>query len=240
MNGQTWEIPAAVVPNYDQIEIEDGKPVDNIFVEKQLRLLTEALYSSWAGPGEGRPFQVFANVGLFYAAKKPPLSPDVMLSLDVEGNEDLSIRENRSYFIWEIGKPPDLVIEIVSDRRGGEASYKMQEYARAAVEYYIIFDPGCQLGPGPLRAFVRRNTKEFAPIDSALFPDVGLGLVLWEGQYENRQATWLRWRDAQGQLVPTGRERADQVQQRADQVQQRAERLAARLRSLGVDPDSPE
>jgi hypothetical protein len=68
-----------------------------LFAEKQHRLLTRAPYSSWAGPGEGRSFMVFANVGLFFAEKQPPLVPDVMLSLDVPQDRDLSRKENRSY-----------------------------------------------------------------------------------------------------------------------------------------------
>lgn len=230
-DGETWTIPAEVMPNYDQLQIEDGKPVENLFVEKQQRLLVEPLYASWVGPGEGRTFKVFSNVGLFYAPRRTGLAPDVMLSLDVEVNVDLSIRENRSYFIWHVARAPDVVIEIVSDRTGGEASYKMQEYARAGVGYYVIFDPTCRLSQDVLRAFVRRATA-FEPCNPELFPDVGLGLVLWEGLYEGQQATWLRWRDAQGQLIPTGRERAEQEHQRA-------QRLADRLRALGVDPDSP-
>src|SRR5208337_3499844 len=78
-----WEIPAEVMPNYDLIQIEDGKPVENALIEKQMRLLTEALYASWPGPGEERTFKVYSNVGLFYAVRKPGLCPDVMLSLDV-------------------------------------------------------------------------------------------------------------------------------------------------------------
>jgi hypothetical protein len=57
-----WD-PAAIAPNIDHIVTEDDIPVDNMFSEKQQRLLAEPLYSSWTGPGEGRPFVVAANVG---------------------------------------------------------------------------------------------------------------------------------------------------------------------------------
>src|SRR5271170_1904052 len=110
--GVTWEIPAEAIPNYDLIQIEDGKPVENTIIEKQLRLLTEALYASWPGPGEERTFKVYANVGLFYASKRPGLCPDVMLSLDVDVNVDLAEKEYRSYFVWVMGKVPEVVIEI--------------------------------------------------------------------------------------------------------------------------------
>src|SRR5207244_12679580 len=72
-----WDnLGPTVVPNLDELVTEDGAPVENIYAEKQYRLLTEPLYSSWTGPGEGRPFLALTNVGWFYASKQPPLVPD--------------------------------------------------------------------------------------------------------------------------------------------------------------------
>ncbi|MFM7278457.1 MAG: Uma2 family endonuclease, partial [Microcystis aeruginosa] len=42
--------------------------------------------------------------------------------------------------------------------------------------------------------------------------------------------TWLRWATAEGQLLPT-------IEELAEQEKQRAERLAAKLRALGVEVD---
>ena len=47
--------------------------MDNIFSEKQQRLLTEPLYSG----GLDRPFAAMANVGVFYQTHQPPLVPDM-------------------------------------------------------------------------------------------------------------------------------------------------------------------
>ena len=88
----------AVVEN---LVTEDDVPVDNVFSEKQQRLLTEPLFSSWSGPGEQRPFVAMANVGLFYALRRPPLVPDVLLSLGVKMPADIHLKHNRSYFVWE-------------------------------------------------------------------------------------------------------------------------------------------
>ena len=79
-----FPLPPECIPDVESLVIEDGVPVETIFAEKQYRLLTEPLYTSWPGPGEGRPFVVLANVGLFFAMDQPPLAPDVMLSLDVQ------------------------------------------------------------------------------------------------------------------------------------------------------------
>jgi len=232
-----WGVPVKVLPNYDLIQIEDGKPVESALIEKQMRLLTEALYASWPGPGEERTFKVFSNVGLFYAARKPGLCPHVMLSLDIPVDIDLSQKENRSYFIWEIGKPPEVVIEIVSDRRGGEASTKMREYSGVGVAYYVIFDPQEYLKGGVLRAY-RLVGKTYQQTEPGWLPEAFLGLTLWQGKYEDNEAHWLRWCDQQGQVIPTGRERAEKLEQHIGQERQRADRLAAKLRELGVDPNA--
>ena len=216
------------IPNVEDLVIEDGKPVDNLFVEKEYRLLTEPLYSSWTSPrGE---FLAVANVGLFYAYREQPLVPDVMLSLGVPASRDLTRKENRSYFIWVIGKPPDVVIEIVSDLRGGEETDKMAAYARIGVTYYVIHDPQNRLHHGPLRAFSLREGV-YQPIEPSWLENVGLGLTFWEGEFQGQETRWLRWCDHNGVVIPTGRELAEQEKQRA-------ERLAAQLRALGVEPDA--
>lgn len=214
-------------PDIEAVVHEDGKPVDNIFVEREYRLLTEPLYSSWTPPsGE---FLALANVGLFYTHREPPLVPDVMLSLGVPSGRDLSRKENRSYFLWVIGKPPDVVIEIVSDLRGGEETDKMDAYARIGVTYYVIHDPRNRLHHGLLRAFSLRDGA-YQAIESSWLENVGLGLTFWEGEFQGQEhPQWLRWCDRNGVVIPTGQERAEQEKQRAD-------RLAAQLRALGVEP----
>jgi Uma2 family endonuclease len=223
-------------PKIDHLITEDDAPVDSIYTEKQQRLLTEPLYSSWPGPGEGRPFLALANVGLFNVPKNPAWVPDCLLSLGVTAGEDLHEKENRSYFVWLMGKPPDVVIEVVSDRRGGEEGLKPSAYAHMGVPFYVIYDPKNLLGNGVLRAFAIQRGR-YQPTEPDWFPEVGLGLRLWEGSYEGQRATWLRWGDQEGHVIPTGAERAEDERRRADEVTARLERLAAQLRALGAEPE---
>lgn len=145
--------PANVpVPDVDAIVTDDDRPVDNLASDKQLRLLTESLYASWVRPG-GRRFRAAANVGLLPTIHRPPPAPDVFVSLDVEVPEDWWAKRHRSYFVWEFGKAPDIVIEIVSNLEGNEAGSKLADYARAAVPCYAIFDPQGLLSPVPLRVY---------------------------------------------------------------------------------------
>jgi len=104
-------------PDYSHIVTEDDRPVDNIFSEKQRRLLTETLNSSWQ---PGRPFLAASDVGVFYDPNLPPVVPDMFLSLDVRLAEDIWEKKNRSYFLSVFGKPPEIAVEVVSNTEGGE------------------------------------------------------------------------------------------------------------------------
>jgi Uma2 family endonuclease len=242
--------------DYDAIVTEDDTPVDNIYSEKQQRLLTEPLYSSWPGPGDGRPFVASANVGVFYEPRLPPLVPDAYLSVDVKIPGDIRLKKNRSYFIWRYGKPPDVVIEVVSNTEGGELGRKIEIYARMGVPHYVAWDPAQILGDDRLHVF-ELDGGVYQRRASAWFLKANLGLAIWNGVFEEWTVDWLRWCDAAGKVIPTGAEgrqqaeqRADQAQHRADEAQhraekaeqeltkarQRAEKLAALLRSQGLQP----
>jgi len=75
------------------------------------------------------------------------------LSLGVQRPDDFSQRRNRSYFVWEFGKVPEVCIEIVSNQEGdelilskksrqkGKTTTKKDIYAQIGVRYYVVFDP---------------------------------------------------------------------------------------------------
>jgi hypothetical protein len=235
--------------------IEDDTPVDNFQSEEQQRLLVEPLYSSKAVP---QPFLAAANVGLFYKLKGDPIVPDALLSLGVQRPDDFSQRQNRSYFVWEFGKVPEVCIEIVSNAEGdelklskksqqkGKTTVKKDVCAQIRVHYYVVFDPLRQIqGEDEMNGALLRvwsispdGYPEITPLQgineigqSIWLPTVGLGLTLWEGQFEEEvNRLWLRWCDRDGRVIPTGAERADLERQRADL-------LAERLREMGINPD---
>ena len=222
-NGDTMSQAAVdVITDVQSLITEDDIPVDNLPSEKHQRLLTEPLYSAWTGPGEGRTFLAAANVGIFAQLRNPAIVPDMFLSLDVEVAQDWWRKEHRSYFVWEFGKPPELVLEIVSNQEGGEDGEKKRKYAQIRVSYYVIYDPLLQVMPEVLTIY-RLVGCVYERQETTQFPALQLGLTLWEGIFEGKHDTWLRWTDARGVLVPTGKERAEQEHQRAEQEFQRAE-----------------
>ncbi len=231
MSQTVIETPEELAVDVGEIVTEDETPVDNLFSEKQQRLLTESLYNSWGGPegerGQRRKFLVAANVGLFPSVHQPPLVPDVFLSLDVEVPEAWYEQRHRTYFFWEFGKPPEVVVEIVSNRRGNELGSKLQDYARIAVSYYVVYDPAQILSEDELRVYELYGGRYQRRADQSL-PGVGLGVRLWEGVYEGKQARWLRWCDEKGELMATGAENTAREAERAAREAERATREAER------------
>src|SRR5262245_47663503 len=172
------DVVAKVTACVNELVTEDDTPVDGMLSEKQQRLLTEPLYSSWAGPGKGQPFLATANVGLFYDVNESPLVPAVLLSLGVREGNDMRVKQNRSYSVWRMGKVRECVGEIVSNLEGGEGDTKLAMYARLGIAYYIIYDPENLLRGGILRLYTLRKGS-YAPLATNWLARVGLGLKLW-------------------------------------------------------------
>ena len=82
-----------------------------------------------------------------------------------------------------------------------------------------------------MQAFQCTPAGAYSPCDYDILADIGLGLRLWMGRFENLDATWLRWQNHSGQLIPTAAERADREKSRADN-------LAALLRAHMISPDN--
>jgi Uma2 family endonuclease len=251
MSGTLSETPFDLTEAVRNLITEDDEPVDNILSEKQQRLLVDALYDNWtpppaedgdeATPGQPRRFWVGADVGIFHSVHLPGIAPDVFLSLDVTAPADLRAGDQRSYFTWEYGKAPEVVIEIVSNRRGNELGSKLKDYARMGVTYYVVFDPLRELHEEmdgqTLIVHELIFGKRYRRREDYQLPEVGLSLTLWEGRFEDSDNLWLRWLDEQGALILTGHERADQEAEARRLAEERAARLAVKLRELGVDPD---
>jgi Uma2 family endonuclease len=227
------------VPDANQLITENDTPVDNFVSEKQQRLLVGTLYSSL----QNQILLAAANVGIYYTDFQPAIVPDVFLSFDVQVPQNWWEKQNRCYMIWRFGKSPEVAIEIVSNKKGEELEEKLEIYQRMRVSYYIVYDPTKQLGEKELYIYELRGMRYFETSETWL-GQVDLGITLWDGIFEGRQDTWLRWCYQDGSVLPTGDERAslaeesaEQSKQRAENAEKRAQILAERLRSMGINPD---
>ena len=212
--------------NWDAIITEDDTPVDNYTTEQHSGLQTDTLYDSWVHSVYGKAFIVAADVGIFSSPDEPPIVPDFFLSLGVTKPTDRRPKRNRSYFIWEVGKVPAVVVEIVSNQQGEEEGYKKRRYADLGIRYYAVFDPLHEVNSQTLRLYQLQDDHDanhYVEMSDHWMPEVELGLMVWHGEHQGVYGEWLRWCDQNGVPIPTGQERVEQEQLRAEQERQRAE-----------------
>jgi Uma2 family endonuclease len=138
--------------------------------------------------------------------------------------------ERKSWVVWEEGKGPDIVIELLSESTAAvdKAEKKTVYQNQLKVWEYYWFDPfnsedfvGWTLEKGVYQK------KALDAQNRLMSEQLGLALVRWEGVFNRVKAVWLRWATLEGELLPTPEE----------YERQRAERLAAKLRALGINPD---
>ena len=240
-----WEL------EMEHLVTEDDTPVDNRFSERQQHLLPTILFASWP---EGKPFEAVSNVGLFYSLHgEPPVVPDFMLSLGVEPRPVSGKKADRSYMTWIYGKAPDLVVEVVSNTKGGELGEKMEIYAKIRITYYAVFDPFFLLSSRELRVFRLVEGRYVEMLSSQWMPEIGLGLTVWDGVVGDVRDRWLRFVDTKGEMLPTSeekyeserkkldlerqkvdqeRQKAEEERQKAEEERERAERAEAEVEEL--------
>ena len=142
----------------------------------------------------------------------------------------------------------DLCIEFLSDSKPGEATrdtvVKKLEYGQAGVAEYFILDR-----KGAETAFYRLNVRGgYAPISaqpggiirSEVLPGFQFRL---EDLYRHppllEKVNDRVYRAFILQDYQAACQRAEAERQRAETAEQRAEKLAAKLRALGIDPETP-
>lgn len=255
-------------PTHLELPETDGKPVENAFQHPQSALLSDVLLPELDRLHPDSNYFVGADTGIYWQHTKPdPLtgckSPDWYYVPNVPRTRDGGFR--RSFVLWDEGIRPLIVIEYVSGNGAEERDEtpftgKFWVYERGiCATYYVIWDqPQNRL---ELYELIRGRYQQRTPdIDGRHWiPEMEVSLGLWYGTYQGYTADWVRAWDRHRRLLPTAEERGDEARrlaeqerlraeaekqraeserERAENEKQRAEKLAARLRELGVDPDS--
>ncbi len=166
------------------------------------------------------------------------VSPDVYLAFGVDAH---AIRRRKLYLSWEVGKPPDWVLEVASSSTGAEdIDRKRAIYARIGVPEYWRFDPQDGGHHGAKLAGDRLVGGKYRPIALTSAPDgilkgyspvLGLSLC-WDNN-------WPRLYDpvANSYLETWQQERAARQVERAGRLaaEARIRQLEAELRRRQAD-----
>jgi Uma2 family endonuclease len=249
-------------PLPDDFQLIDD-PVENIQQPPLAAALTDALGAAQRIQPEmliGSNFGLVAGVEGETVVKAPDWFYVPRVNLLPEG------MVRRSYTPRLEGDPVSVVMEFLSADDNGELSIrsivpygKLYFYEQILqVPTYVIYAP--QRARLEVRHLQTGRYELQQPDATGRFwiEPLDLFLGVWDGERLAQTLSWLRWWDADGNLLlwsseqaeterqraeaehqraETERQRAETERQRAETERQRADRLADLLRAQGIDPD---
>lgn len=213
--------------------LSDEPPLETELHLRQMVLLIQCLEWWWR---DRLDFYCCGNLTVYYSPRQRKSEqfrgPDFFVVLGTER------KPRKSWVVWEEdGKYPHVIVEILSPKTADtDRGLKKQIYQDIfRTPDYFWFDPynlefnGFHLLDGRYQE-LQPNT------DGWLWSQQ---LELYLGIHESK----LRLFTAEGQLMATPEEAAEQERQRANQIEsqldqerQRADRLAEKLQVMGIDP----
>jgi Uma2 family endonuclease len=212
----------------------DGQPVAETYDHLYVLLTTLEVLKQYLADTQAT---VLANQFLYYAQGYPKLrvAPDVMVIFDVTpGGRD-------NYKIWEEGQVPSVIFEMTSSgTKDQDQIFKKTLYEQLGVKEYWLFDPKSEWQEEQLRGYRLRGEIYESISDNRSEP---LKLRL---QAEGRLINFYREDTGEKLLIPDELAQAlrqeviarQQAEEQAQQAQAEVEKLKAKLRSLGIDPDT--
>ena len=124
-------------PTQDELPYDDGIPMETERHKLQMDLLIEPLWNAL----QERDVYIGGNMFVYYSlaqVRNPDFrGPDVFVVLDV------SRKERKSWVIWEEGKEPDIVIELLSESTAerDKTDKKLIYQNQLRVTEYFWYDP---------------------------------------------------------------------------------------------------
>lgn len=219
-----------VPPIQAELPYDDGIPMESARHKTQMDLLIDGLMPWLAERKDGF---VGGNMFVYYSLaqlrNKDFKGPDFFVVLAVPQGE------RRSWVVWEEGKAPDLVIELLSNSTASadKNEKKLIYQNQMRVPEYFWYDPfnsedlaGFSIQKGVYQPITANAQNQLVS------QSLGLGLQLWQGKYQGINATWLRWANLTGDLLPTPEEKQ---RQRADKAELQLLQTARNLVETGMN-----
>jgi Uma2 family endonuclease len=238
--------PPLTLPDHTQLPESDGTFVKNFQEHPQSLLLTSSIRPVLDQLHPDKQYCIGQDSGIYWRLTDPPergaeapdwfYVPNVPPVLDGKGR--------RSYVLWKEIIAPLIAIEFVSgdgsEERDttspfvgeGAKAGKFWVYEQAIrIPFYAIYE--VEKASVEVYELIANHYQKLDPNERGNYsiPPLGVELGIWQGYEANQNLPWLRWWDSTGNLLLSGDERAEQEKQRADL-------LAAKLRELGIDPES--
>ncbi|MBW4641854.1 MAG: Uma2 family endonuclease [Goleter apudmare HA4340-LM2] len=216
-------------PSQAELPYDDGIPMESPRHKAQMDLLIDA-FIPWLELREDGFVggNMFVYYSLAQVRNKDFKGPDFFVVLGIPKGE------RRSWVVWEEGKAPDVVIELLSDSTApaDKNEKKLIYQNQMRVPEYFWYDP---FNPDDWAGFSIQQGV-YQPItanaqNQLVSQSLGLALQLWSGNYKGIDATWLRWATLEGELLPTPEEKE---RQRADKAESQLLQAARNLVESGM------
>lgn len=237
---ESWPWGVPVPPSGDELPCDDGEPMETELHGKQMDLTLD--YARHLLRGQNA--YVAGNMAFYYSSLQARnldfKAPDVMIMLGAKP------RVRKSWVVWEEdGLCPSVVIELVSESTAAhDYGRKKNVYEMLRVPEYFVFDPltstldGWRLVGGRYEALI--------PDADERLPSVELGVRLGavEGRWGEVDHRWLRFIDADGQVVRTegeaeaARANTETVRANADAVRANAEAVRANAEAVRANAEA--
>ena len=221
-------------PPPEDLPYDDGEPLESDWHRSAMNLLIEVVRYHFR---DREDFFAGGNMFLYYNEEqlrdRDFRGPDFFFVWGVDRR-----RERNYYAIWrEGGRYPNVILELLSLTTAKiDRTLKRELYQNTfrTPEYFL-----CDPYVGSLEGLRLNGTPGY----EAIAPDergwlwskqLQMWLGTWSGEFLGQTATWPRFYDADGQLVPTF---AEAAQQHAEQEKQRAEAAEAETARLRRELD---
>jgi len=205
------------IPDHTLLPDKDGTFVRNSYEPAQSHLLSETLRPILRDLHPERDYFIGEDCGIYWRLTDPlergVKAPDWFLVRGVPGL--LAGQMRRSYVLWQEFIPPAVILEYVSG--DGAEERDATPFEGKYWIYERIIRPACygiyDVNREHLEMFqlVGAQFERMEPDKSGRYgiPQLNVELGIWRGVHEDFSLPWLRWWDADGRLLPTGREEAE-------------------------------
>jgi Uma2 family endonuclease len=182
------------------------------------------------------------DIRLSYVVWQEGIDPFVVVELLSPGTEKEDLGEKEQEKLPPVSEEPAGNGQTIQPETEEKPPRKWDVYEQILrIPYYVVFSRYTN----QLRAFKLMGAHYQEPElqeSRVWMSELGLGLGLWQGEYQGINRLWLRWYDDRGNWILTEaeqeRQRAEQERLRAEQAEERLQSLIQRLRESGIDPDA--
>ncbi|NER04708.1 MAG: Uma2 family endonuclease [Okeania sp. SIO3C4] len=235
------ELPRSF-PDHTQLPESDGSFVKNFQEHPQSIILTDSITPVLQRIHPDGQYAIGQDCGIYWRETDPPeqgaVCPDWFYVPNVPPLLDGQYR--RSYVLPREKVPPFIALELASGDGSEERDKtplsqtsqgkkikpgKFWVYEQIIeITYYGIYE----ITSGNLEVYHLENGsyRRMSANERGHYPieELGVELGLWEGNYDNQFMLWLRWWDAEGNLLLIGNERAEIEKARAERAESELEK----------------